>query len=74
MKYKNLLFFLPVLITCCSEDDLSPQQGNIEIEEQPIVLGQKLPNPYSLNVMQKAAEELATETTLKSSQLLQPTH
>lgn len=42
MKYKNLLFFLPALITCCSEDDISPQQGDVEIDEQPLVLGQKV--------------------------------
>lgn len=74
MKYKNLLFFLPALITCCSEDYISPQQGNVGIEENSIVLGEKLPNPYSLSVMQKAADELTDESTLKSAQLLQATH
>lgn len=42
MKYKNLLFFLPALITCCSEDYISPQQGDVKIDEQPLVLGQKV--------------------------------
>ena len=42
MKYKNLLLFLPALIISCNEDELSPQQGNIEIEEQPLMLGQKV--------------------------------
>lgn len=74
MKYKNLLLFLPALIISCNEDELSPQQGDVEIEEKTIVLGEKLPNPYSLSVMQKAVDELAEESTLKSAQLLQATH
>jgi len=74
MKYKNLLLFLPALIISCNEDELSPQQGDVGIEENSIVLGEKLPNPYSLSVMQKAADELAEKSTLKSAQLLQATH
>lgn len=74
MKYKNLLLFLPALIISCNEDELSPRQGDVEIEEKTIVLGEKLPNPYSLSVMQKAADELTNESTLKSAQLLQATH
>ena len=74
MKYKSLFLFFMVFLTCCSEDDISPQQGDVTIEERAIVLGKKLPNPYSLNVMQKAVDELSAESTLKAAQQLQATH
>ena len=39
-----------------------------------IILGETQPNHYSLSVMQRAADELSGESTLKSAVVLQPTH
>lgn len=74
MRQLLLALLAPALITGC-EDDISPQSGGAEAEDRQIVLGDKLPNPYSLSVMQKAADEMvAEESNLKSAQLLQATH
>lgn len=74
MRQLLLALLVPALITGC-EDDISPQSGGAEIEDRQIVLGDKLPNPYSLSVMQQAADEMAAEeSNLKSAQLLQATH
>ena len=69
-----MLLLVLTLVTSCDEDDISTQNGDTEIAERQIVLGDKLPNPYSLSVMQKAADELAEESTLKSAKILQATH
>lgn len=77
---KHFLFTLLTLLTSalvigCGDDEFSPQLEESEIEERQIVLGDKLPNPYSLSVMQKAAEEIAAEeSNLKSAEVLQATH
>lgn len=74
MKLTPYLLFFPAILTCCGEDELTPPKTETEVEVKQIVLGDKLPNPYSLSVMQRAADELAESSSLKSAQLLQATH
>lgn len=74
MTPKTLLALLLILLTSCSDDILSPKQDDVDIADNEIVLGKKLPNPYSLSVMQRAYDELSEKMTLKSTQKLQATH
>lgn len=74
---KQLLFTLltSALVIGCSDDEFTPQPNESDAEERQIILGDKLPNPYSLSVMQNAADELADdESNLKSAKILQATH
>ena len=68
-----LLLFLAAVFISCSDENVTPDIG-AQIEDRQIVLGEKLPNPYSLSVMQKAADELADGSSLKAAVILQPTH
>ena len=70
---KFLLPFLGAVFISCSDESVAPDIG-AQIEDRQIVLGEKLPNPYSLSVMQKAADELADGGSLKAAVILRPTH
>ncbi len=69
-----------ILIACQKEDFTSDIvtsaqiQENLPFKEGQTILGKKLENPYSVENMQKAFDNLTSENKLKSAIKIEPTH
>ena len=78
---KTLLFLSAVIFISCSKDfisdqiEIEPTMPGIELQDQVAVIGEKVPNPYSLDIMRKAYSNLS-ETTKGNTSIndIQATH
>ncbi|MFV0290110.1 MAG: hypothetical protein ACK5IJ_04315 [Mangrovibacterium sp.] len=77
MSFLTLLIVAFTFVSCNKEDDLGIENTPPETEnsENMMVLGAQLENPYSVENMQKALQELQSSgMTLKSNIVIEPTH
>jgi hypothetical protein len=81
--FKHLLTIISfaLILIGCQKEDFTPDevtsneiQENLPFKEGQTILGKKLENPYSIENMQKAFDNLTSENKLKSAIKIEPTH
>lgn len=78
INYIYLYFLLLISFISCNKEefikDSQSQNCNELLEGKPIILGEKINNPYSIENMKKALELLNNNSLSKSSIVIEPTH
>ena len=69
------------MLISCSKDfisdpssEIEPTLPNIELQDQVAIIGEKIPNPYSIDIMKQAINNINAKTKSNVSDDIKPTH